>query len=178
MGYCGEPEIVPRNRPRRRYCSCHGISARIAWGTFRPPFVGINPRATQHDPEVFPHPKKFEPERWLVSSEEQYTSSPSNIPLISSIKSFVFLLQKSASFHLINDLVLHVFFSLKPISWLDFFGIQTAMYTASVSKNSLLGVTTPTIIYFSCILSFLLWGILTQIPDRFIFLPPLKFTVE
>jgi cytochrome P450 len=33
--------------------------------------VGINAWVTQHDPEVFAHPEKFEPERWLDSSEEQ-----------------------------------------------------------------------------------------------------------
>lgn len=33
--------------------------------------VGINAWVTQHDPEVFPSPDSFEPERWLNASEDE-----------------------------------------------------------------------------------------------------------
>ena len=33
--------------------------------------VGINPWVLQHDPEVFPDPESFQPERWLIESKEE-----------------------------------------------------------------------------------------------------------
>ena len=42
-------------------------------GKFMPAgtIVGVNPWVTQHDPEVFPEPEKFKPERWLDASPDQ-----------------------------------------------------------------------------------------------------------
>ena len=31
--------------------------------------VGVNPWVTQHDPEVFPEPEAFKPERWLPPND-------------------------------------------------------------------------------------------------------------